>query len=163
MNWRRKLEKNWGRLGMKSKELTVALRFADTFAPAEGTIRAHQSLIDEKGYVWYGKLGVAVSSKVANEILTNDVPRILLIHSGRTGRYWAYIEKIQYDVPPKQDIPSYYRDNAGIFKTWFKVTRIEEASKGILGMCTVASSSRPLSEVSKSSMSPYFIINVEEE
>lgn len=148
---------------MKSKELTVALRFADTFAPSEGTIQAHQSLIDEKGYVWYGKLGAAVSSKVASEILTNEVPRILLIHSGKTGRYWAYIEKIQYEVPTKQDIPSYYRDNAGVFKTWFKVTRIEEASKGILGACTVASSGRPLSEVSKSSMSPYFIINVEGE
>ena len=61
------------------------------------------------------------------------------------------------------EIPVYYRDNAEIFKTWFKITKIEEASKGILGICTVASSNRPLSEVSKSSMSPYFIINVEEE
>ena len=148
---------------MKFKELTVALRFADTFAPSEGTIQAHQDLIDENGYVWYGKLGAAVSNKVANEILTNEVPRILLIYSGKAGRYWTYIGKIQYEVPPKQDILSYYRDNAGIFKTWFKVIRIEEAPKGILGACTVASSSRPLSEVSKSSMSPYFIINVEEE
>lgn len=144
---------------MKSKELTVALRFADTFAPAEGTIQTHQNLIDEKGFVWYGKLGAAVSSG----ILSNKIPRILLIHSRKTGRYWAYVEKIQYDVPPKQEIPVYYRENAGVFKTWFKVTKIEEASKGILGACTVASSSRPLSEVSKSSMSPYFIINVEEE
>ena len=148
---------------MKSKELTVALRFADTFAPAEGTIQAHQELIDENGFVWYGKLGVAVSSKVSSRILSNEVPRILLIHSGKTGRYWAYVEKIQYDVPPKQEIPAYYRENAGVFKTWFKIIRIEEASKGILGACTVASSNRPLSEVSKSSMSPYFIINVEEE
>lgn len=148
---------------MKSKELTVALRFADTFAPAEGTIQAHQELIDENGFVWYGKLGVAVSSKVSSGILSNEVPRILLIHSGKTGRYWAYVEKIQYDVPPKQEIPAYYRENAGVFKTWFKIIRIEEASKGILGACTVASSNRPLSEVSKSSMSPYFIINVEEE
>lgn len=157
-----KSARNWGRLGMKSKELTVALRFADTFAPVEGTIQAHQELIDEKGFVWYGKLGAAVSSKVSSGILSNEVPRILLIHSGKTGRYWAYIEKIQYDVPPKQEIPAYYRENAGVFKTWFKVIRIEEASKGILGACTVASSNRPLSEVSKSSMSPYFIINVEE-
>ena len=117
---------------MKSKELTVALRFADTFAPAEGTIQAHQEMIDENGFVWYGKLGAAVSSKVSSRILSNEVPRILLIHSGKTGRYWAYVEKIQYDVPPKQEIPAYYRENAGVFKTWFKIIRIEEASKGIL-------------------------------
>lgn len=148
---------------MKSKECTVALRFADTFAPVEGTIQAHQDLINELGFVWYGKLGAAVSSKVASKILSNEAPRILLIHSGKVGRYWAYITKIQYDIPPRQEIPAYYRDNAGVFKTWFKVIKIEEASKGVLGVCTVASSSRPLSEVSRSSMSPYFIINVEEE
>lgn len=148
---------------MKSKECTVALRFADTFAPVEGTIQAHQNLINELGHVWYGKLGTSVSSKVASIILSNKVPRILLIHSGKVGRYWAYISKIQYDIPPRKEIPAYYRDNAGVFKTWFKVTKIEEASKGVLGLCTVVSSSRPLSEVSRSSMSPYFIINVEEE
>ncbi|MDZ5503310.1 hypothetical protein, partial [Enterococcus cecorum] len=49
------------------------------------------------------------------------------------------------------------------FKTWFKVTKIKEASKEILKSCTVASSARSLSEVSRSSMSPYFIINVEAE
>ena len=148
---------------MKSKECTIALRFADTFASIEGTILAHRNLISEIGFVWYGKLGTAVSGKVVNKILSNAIPRILLIHSGKAGRYWAYIEKIQYDLPSRHEIPVYYRDNAEIFKTWFKITKIEEASKGILGICTVASSNRPLSEVSKSSMSPHFIINVEEE
>lgn len=148
---------------MKYKELTVALRFADTFAPNEGTIMAHQQMIEENGFVWYGKLGAAVSAKVTKDIMSNDNPRILLIHSGKTGRYWAYVEKVQYEIPPKQEIPLYYRDNAGVFKTWFKVKKIEEAPKSILGYCYVVSSGRPLSEVSKSSMSPYFIINVEDE
>ena len=78
---------------MRYKETTIALRFADTFAPSEGTIQAHQNMIDKQGCVWYGKLGAAVSSKVANLIMENENPRILLIHSGKTGRYWAYIKK----------------------------------------------------------------------
>lgn len=147
---------------MKSKENTIALRFADTFAPNEGTIAAHQKMIEQQGFVWYGKLGAAVSSRVINEIMLNEFPRILLIHSGRARRYWAYIDKIQHEVPLAQEIPAYYRDNAGIFKTWFRVLRIEEAAKNVLSACIVASSKRPLSEVSKSSMSPYFIIVVEE-
>lgn len=148
---------------MKSNECTVALRFADTFAPVEGTIQVHQNMINELGYVWYGKLGSALSRKTANKILSNEIPRILLIHSGKARRYWAYISKIQYDIPSKQDIPSYYRENATVFKTWFKITKIKDASKEILKSCTVASSGRSLSEVSRSSMSPYFIINVEAE
>lgn len=141
---------------MKCKETTVALRFSDAFAPSEGTIQAHQNMIDKQGFVWYGKLGAAVSSKVANLIMENENPRILLIHSGKTGRYWAYIKKIQYDISSKSEIPEHYRDNAGIFKTWFRVVKIEEVPKNVLGNCVVASSQRPLSEVSKSSMSPYF-------
>lgn len=140
---------------------TVALRFADTFAPEEGTIAAHESIIGSNGYVWYGKLGSAVSTKVISEIMQNNPARILLIHSGKTRRYWAYIEKIQHEIPEKKTIPSYYRNKAENFKTWFKVVRIEDAPSNVLSKCKVASSQRPLSEVSKSSMSPYFIIDVE--
>ena len=32
---------------------TIALRFAENFAPEEGTIDAHKKLIHEDGYVWY--------------------------------------------------------------------------------------------------------------
>ena len=105
MSWKKKFVRNWGRLGMKCKETTVALRFADTFAPSEGTIQAHQNMIDKQGVVWYGKLGAAVSSKVANLIMENENPRILLIHSGKIGRYWAYIKKLQYYIPTKSEIP----------------------------------------------------------
>lgn len=142
---------------------TVALRFADNFAPEEGTIAAHESLISLNGYVWYGKLGSAISEKVISQIMQNKPAKILLIHSGKTSRYWAYIEKIQHEIPEKKTIPAYYRKKAENFKTWFKVVRIEVAPSNVLSMCKVASSQRPLSEVSKSSMSPYFIIDVEEE
>lgn len=141
---------------------TVALRFADNFAPKEGTIAAHRNIIDMLGYVWYGKLGSSVSNKVISEIMQNEKPKILLIHSGKTDRYWAYVEKVQHEMPPKEAIPEYYRDNASIFKTWFKVKEIEPASKNVLGQCVVASSQRPLAEASKSSMSPYFIIETKE-
>lgn len=52
MSWKKKFVRNWGRLGMKCKETTVALRFADTFAPSEGTIQAHQNMIDKQGFVF---------------------------------------------------------------------------------------------------------------
>lgn len=142
---------------------TVALRFSDNFAPDIGTILAHNEVISQYGYVWYGKLGAPVSQKVIKDILMNDNPKILLIHSGKTSRYWAYIATIQHEVPNKKHIPSYYRDKAAIFKTWFKVMRFENAPSNIMSHCRVASSNRPLTEASKSSMSPYFIINMEEE
>ena len=140
---------------------TIALRFADNFAPDGGTIVAHNEVIEKCGYVWYGKLGSAVSQKVIDEIMHNDVPKVLLIHSGKTGRYWAFVEKIQHSVPEKTQIPKYYRESAENFKTWFKVLKFENAPTNVLSTCRVASSQRPLSEVSRSSMSPYFIIETE--
>ena len=58
---------------------TIALRFSNNFAPDEGTIRAHEAVVSERGYVWYGKLGSRISNQAKNAILSNEIPIILLI------------------------------------------------------------------------------------
>lgn len=142
---------------------TVALRFADKIAPEEGTIKAHEAIIEANGFVWYGKLGLPLSQKAISYIKENDNPKILLIHSGKAARYWAYVSDVIRSCPEIDGIPHYYRDIRDKFKTWFKVTRIEEAPRDIMGNCRVISSGAPLGEVSKHSMSPYFIIECEGE
>ena len=137
---------------------TIALRFSNKFAPDCGTIEAHNELIQKNGYVWYGKLGNKIAASVFDEILGNDEPRILLIHSGALNRYWAYVDKIQHDIPERNNIPAYYRDEADKFKTWFRVLKFEDAPRDIMSKCTVASSGQELGVASKHSMSPYFII-----
>lgn len=141
---------------------TIALRFSNSFAPECGTIQSHQNLIHLNGYVWYGKLGAKVSTGIAETILKNDIPQILLIHSGSSQRYWATIDKIEYLIPPLQEIPEYYRDRATEFKTWFRVLSFTVAPKDILSHCFVASSGVSLSRASRHSMSPYFIIETED-
>lgn len=137
---------------------TIALRFSNKFAPQCGTIEAHEELIKKKGYVWYGKLGNKIASSVFSDILDNNELRILLIHSGATYRYWAYVDKIQHEMPDREDIPEYYRNETEKFRTWFRVIRFEDAPRDIMGKCTVASSGRELGIASKHSMSPYFKI-----
>lgn len=143
--------------------ITVALRFFDKFAPECGTIAAHEEVIKEHGYVWYGKLGSAVSDANIKIILDNEQPRILLIHSGKFDRYWAYINGITKELSDIEKVPEYYRSRTEDFHTWFKITRIEKAEKDIMKKCFVKSSNRPLGDVSRHSMSPYFIIRVEDE
>ena len=142
---------------------SIALRFAENFAPDCGTILAHKELIDCYGYVWYGKLGVPISNKVADDIMSSEVPKILLISSGKPNRYWAYVDKIQRETPHRESIPEYYRENCELFKCWFRITNVVEAPKNVMSQCKVASSGRLLGEVSKKSMNPYFIIEVDEE
>lgn len=137
---------------------TISLRFSNKFAPDCGTIEAHNQMIELYGYVWYGKLGNKIAASAFEDILQNDSPKILLIHSGSFGRYWAYVDKVQHETPDLNEIPEYYRDMADKFNTWFRVVRFEDAPKDIMGKCTVASSGATLSDASKHSMSPYFKI-----
>lgn len=139
---------------------TIALRFADNFAPEEGTIQAHDSMIASKGYVWYGKIGSAIADSAVEMVLGNEAPRILLIHSGTQKRYWAYVDAISRDYPGSGEYPSYYEDKADKVKSWIRVTQFEPASNDILGKCTVMSSGQPLSNVSRHSMSPYYKIEI---
>ena len=141
---------------------TIALRFADNIAPSNGTIAEHEKVIDDLGFVWYGKFGTRVSDKIRSVLLATNDKRILLIHSGTSKRYWLHIEDISYETPELSAIPEYYRDIAGTIKTWFKVTKIEKADKSVMAKCTIASSGSPLSAVSRHSMSPYFIIDYNE-
>lgn len=118
---------------------TVALRFAENFAPECGTIAAHQEVIDDKGFVWYGELGSPVSANVAGEILMEDDPRILLIHSGGVERWWAHVEAIKRETPELPTVPSYYRNRVDGFSCWLK----SSASSGLtLRLCLAASSHR---------------------
>lgn len=137
---------------------TIALRFADNFAPPEGTIAAHQEVLDQYGCVWFGKLGQPISISVAESILDLENPSILLIHSGSYKRYWAFVDLIQRESPPDELIPQYYRTKADEFHTWFRIKRFESASKDVMQHYIVASSGKILSNASRYSMSPYFII-----
>lgn len=60
-------------------------------------------------------------------------------------------------------VPDYYRDQHEKFKTWFKVTRFENAPKNIMDQCIVVSSGAKLNYASHYSMSPYFFIEAPNE
>ena len=142
---------------------TIALRFGEQFSPECGTIKAHQNVIDELGFVWYGKLGNPLSRSTINELSSQDDTVILLINSGKASRYWAHVSEVSRSTPDINGIPLYYRETADKFKTWFKVTEFELAPKDIMSKCTVISSGQKLGDVSKHSMSPYFIVEYDKD
>lgn len=142
---------------------SLALRFGENFAPKCGTICAHKEIINQFGYVWYGKFGNHLSKAKTKEILKEKLPRVLLIHSGTLNRYWGYILDIADTYDDIEKIPSYYRDKADTIKTWLKIWKIEPARGNVMKFCTVSSTQEPLSNISKSSLSPFFFIDFDEE
>ena len=142
---------------------TIALRFGETFSPECGTIAAHQRIISDMGYVWYGKLGTAVSRKIIEELMQSTDPKFLLIKSGKTERYWVHFKAVSAEKPTANEYPAYYNDKAEAMRIWFKVTSFELAPKDVMSHCYVISSGKSLSEASRYSMSPYFIIEYRED
>lgn len=137
---------------------TIALRYSDNYAPEEGMLYHHEKIIDEFGYVWYGKFGNRISKDIIREQLDTEDPKILLIKSGSVERYWLHFQEHKETIPELDKIPEYYRNNCDNIQCWFKVTDFEKAEKDVLSKCFVLSSGDCLSNASKHSMNPYFKI-----
>lgn len=142
---------------------TIALRFADNYAPADGTIKLHEDIITKSGYVWYGKFGNSLSQKNIDMLLEMKERKFLLIKSGCQERYWVYFEDIKKEAIDIDAIPEYYRNDRGKVKCWFKITKFEKADPKVMSKCFVSSNGSPLSNTSKYSMSPYFVIDYKED
>ena len=142
---------------------TIALRFSDNYAPSEGTIKLHDELINKYGYVWYGKFGNSLSQNNIQMLLDMNEKKFLLIKSGGQERYWVYFDNIKKEIEDIDKISSYYRDNRKRVKCWFKVTKFVRAEKNIMSKCCVISNNSLLSNTSKYSMSPYFVIDFKED
>lgn len=137
---------------------TIALRYGENFAPKCGTIVAHQKIIDEIGHVWFGKLGKRVSTNILNRFHEEPINTILLVGSGTTERYWAYVVDAIRETPTLNEIPEYYRHRADDFNSWFKITKFVRASKDVLSRCTLLSSGKLLSNAARHSMGSFFVI-----
>ena len=88
--------------------------------------------------------------------------KFLLIKSGGQERYWAHFTDIKKEEINVDAIPKYYRNDKDYIKCWFKITKFEKADSKVMSKCFVASNGSLLSNTSKYSMSPYFVINYEE-
>ena len=125
---------------------TIALRFADNYAPKEGTIKLHQEIINNNGYVWFGKFGNTLSQKNIDLLMSQPDRKFLLIKSG---------------FPDRSNIPEYYRNNTDKIKCWFKIRKIERTENNVMSKFIISSSKMPLSEASKHSLNPYFVIETD--
>ena len=121
---------------------TIILRFRDLVTEENGTIKRHQDVIAQNGYVWWAwwKKGnettpVPEFSSLATNAKTAPV-NLFLVDSGQGLVYRAKCEDV--DLRAAQKIPSpetdktpeYYRDQE--YYAWFKFTQIEQCDESDL-------------------------------
>ena len=144
---------------------TVALKFNDLYAPEDGTIVEHQELIKKNGYVWYGKKGNIINKFLIDEFNKYDenCRKIILIKTQTRECYIATCEKIENYIKPKSnEYPSYYKELADDIDCWIKIKKIKKTNFDILDKAVVCSSQKVLSKVYYHSMTPIFIIEINE-
>ena len=138
--------------------ITLVLRFSDSFAPKDGTLAEHLSIIRQKGYVLWGKKGPRISEPVVKKIMAQDDPKVILVKGKE--RYWAKIEDIYQGCPQKSFVPEYYRSDVVFYGSFLKVTKIERADENILDNCYVCTTGRRMSDIINKAMASYFIVEV---
>lgn len=117
----------------------------------------HKKVIEETGYVWFGKIGSKPRRDVLDKILEEKTSYIIL-----KSKYDCYIctfEKYIEVVPEDKNYPAYYNKSFELenFTIWFKLTSmIKVKDKNILNDIVVKSSRNKLVNACNSSMASHF-------
>ncbi len=118
-----------------SEVKTLILRFRNLSIP--DTVQAHQAIIKEKGYVWWGwwskpqeKVALELFAELKKQIKEQEKIELLLFNSGELSIHKATCIGIEIkngeelSSPDKEATPQYYSENQ--YMIWFKFSNIEE-------------------------------------
>ncbi len=141
---------------IKSNTNIFVLRFSDK--NKINTIKEHKEILNQKGYVWYGKIGVTPLKKYFDEHLKDSSTLVLLTQPG--NYYIAECVEYSLEKPNDSEYPKYYDsvDFSGFkFTSWYKLVSITEVSnKDVLENVVIKSSGNYLRSSLQGSMSPMF-------
>lgn len=136
---------------------SILLKYSDKFAPAGGTIVAHNEVINRYGYVWYGKIGQNLAKAKVEQVVNQDDPFIILYNGATDSAYKAAICGFCQQTPDDGAIPEYYSRFIKHIKAWFKVTSFEPMESSFTDFY-ITSSGEVLQRTKKASMSSFFYI-----
>ena len=150
------------------KPVHLLIRFSNSLLKTGDTIDEHNKVVEQKGAVWFGKMGSTVSQKhidVLNEQIEKGVPTYLYLVKGNRRKSTFYKAELIYaskSLPDEEKdlVPTYYQelDIPRFVKFWAKIGTITPADPADLRQLKVASSVFPISETLAKSSSGHFII-----
>lgn len=144
---------------VKERDKLLLIRYSDL--KGIDCMKEHIEVLNEKGYVWFGKIG-SVPTKRFIKILEDNETKYLILNS-KNETYFCNFDKVEYELPKNLDgVPTYYKDNfldKGVkFSIFFKLLSIKKIDKELLNNLVVSSSANNLNNALKFSMSAHFLI-----
>ena len=152
-----------------NRPMHLIIRFSDSFIKSSTTIVEHQKIIDEYGFVWFGKMGHPIlesRSELLNLQVKKHVPTFVFLAKGNRNKYNVYQAKLELSsrIMPENEqylIPDYY-SSFELFKHirfWVKLNEIKEVEFSILAQYKVIRSAYSIKESLVKSSSGHFFIN----
>lgn len=123
----------------------------------EDCVNKHQEVIEQKGYCWFGKIGVVPSKKVLQSVFDEERPTLVLYTRNK-----AYICELldTTEEKPSEGYPNYYVEelfNTGRNpKIYFKLKSMQVWELSEMNKCVVCSSRNNLMQTLNKSMSSFF-------
>lgn len=121
-------------------------------------IKEHLKVIDQKGYVWFGKIGnKPMASKLRRILREGD--GYLLLKSPRKSHLCIF-NSFSEESPENADYPEYYSSEIlpdRQFSMWFRITSISDAlGPTVLRNIILISSRSTIVETAQASMASHF-------
>ena len=128
---------------MTEKHHHLVVRFSDTMFGMGDVAALHNKIVNEQGFVWFGKLGQTIAQKrvdMLNEQVAKNIPTYLYLVKGNRKKSTAYradLLSISREEPEdKAFYPAYYAEKEIIqyMKAWMKVGKIEASLVAFLNL-----------------------------
>jgi hypothetical protein len=146
----------------------LLIRFSDNLFAIGDVISRHQEVIQQKGSVWFGKLGTAIGHEhfdVINMQREKEIPSFLYLVKGNRRKstfYKARIISLSPTYPESEEslIPQYYFEKGIIeyIKFWAKLSDIQTLPPEKIKTIKVRSSVLDIEETLFRSSAGHFLI-----
>ena len=153
---------------MNKKPFHHGIRFSDTMFAVGDVVAIHNSISEDNGSVWFGKLGQTIS-QIRVDLLNKQVEDgkttyLYLIKGNRkkSSAYRATLRQVQKEKPEDNRlIPTYYteKDIIQYMKAWFRIEHINKIEMSDMGNLKTINSVFPIAETLRRSSSGHFLVH----
>ncbi len=144
----------------------LVIRFSDSRFRIEDVVDAHNEIVSNVGYVWFGKMGLPISvtkiDHLKQQIAIKRPTFVYLVKNFRmkSSFYKANILDITRQLPAieVENFPNYYRqyDLINYIKTWLKISKVVPVNSEEIDNIKVVKSVFTLRETLSRSASGHF-------
>ena len=154
---------------MSEKIFHIVIRFSDNLFSVGDVVAKHNAVVENNGYVWFGKMGSPISQgrmDLLNTQIAKNTPTFVYFVKGIRNKSTFYRADVlaisrEINLSEKEAIPKYYQEKelTQFMKTWLKILEISQIEESAMSTLKTTSSIFRLQDTLVRSSSGYFFVH----